>query len=169
MQAYEIQLIQSISLLLVGTLVLKIIQRLISLAGRRFSYAKHRIKVINKVISFIYTIIGVVIIGLIWGIAPSQLAAYIGSLLAVIGIAFLAQWSLLSNITAAMIIFFNHQVNIGDTVEILDKDYNICGKVSNIGVFFIIIKVNNEEYVSIPSNIFMQKMVKKLKKSNRMR
>jgi small-conductance mechanosensitive channel len=81
----------------------------------------------------------------------------------VVGIAFLAQWSIISNITSTLIIFFNHQVNIGDTIVILDKDYNVEGKISDIGIFFIVIKVNDNEYVSLPSNVFMQKMIKKIK------
>ena len=66
------------------------------------------------------------------------------------------------HLTSTLIVFFNHQVNIGDTVAILDKDYPIEGKISDIGIFFIIIKVDNNEYVSLPSNVFMQKMVKKM-------
>jgi small-conductance mechanosensitive channel len=101
---------------------------------------------------------------LIWGIKPSQLVGYAASLFTVVGIAFLAQWSIISNITSTLIIFFNHQVNIGDTIVILDKDYEIEGKISDIGIFFIIIKVKENEYVSLPSNVFMQKMVKKIKR-----
>ncbi|MGK0278848.1 MAG: small-conductance mechanosensitive channel, partial [Litorivivens sp.] len=75
---------------------------------------------------------------------------------------FFAQWSVLSNITATLIIFFSHQVKIGDRVAVLDQDFKIEGKVSDIGVFFIIIKVNDNEYVSMPSNVFFQKMVKRI-------
>ena len=100
---------------------------------------------------------------LIWGIAPEQLAGSIASLFAVIGVAFLAQWSIISNITSTIIIFFNHQVKIGDSIEILDKDYHVSGIVSDIGAFFIIIKIEGGENVSLPSNVFMQKMVKEVK------
>ncbi len=130
--------------------------------GVKYKYHKTRIKIVKKVVSFILYLLFIGIILLIWGIAPSQLAAYIASLFTVVGIAFLAQWSIVSNITSTLIVFFNHQVNIGDTVAILDKDYPIEGKISDIGIFFIIIKVDNNEYVSLPSNVFMQKMVKKI-------
>jgi small-conductance mechanosensitive channel len=80
------------------------------------------------------------------------------------GIAFLAQWSILSNITASLIIFFNHKVNIGDSIVILDKDYPIAGKVSDVGIFFVVIKTPEQDYVSMPTNVFMQKMVKKITK-----
>lgn len=164
MEEYEIQLIESVALIIIAIVLYKITQRIIASAGKRLSYAKARVKVLNKVVSTIFSLTAIIILALVWGIAPSQLATYVASVLTVLGIAFLAQWSILSNITATMIIFFNHQVKIGDTIEILDKDFHIAGKVSNIGIFFVIIKVNPGEYVSLPSNAFMQKMIKKINK-----
>ncbi len=163
MEQYNLQLIESAVSIITFIIISKVLQRLIDRAGIKFSYHKTRIKIVKKIISFVMfiTLIGVLL--LIWAIAPSQLAGYLVSLFTVIGVAFLAQWSVLSNITSTLIIFFNHQVNIGDTIVILDKDYQIEGKVSDIGIFFIIIKVNSHEYVSLPSNVFMQKMVKKVK------
>lgn len=163
MGKYELQIIESIVLVILLIVSSKIFQRLVDKAGVRFSYHKSRVKIVKKVINMVLYIVLVVIMFLIWGIAPSQLIAYIASVLTVVGIAFLAQWSIISNITSTLIIFFNHQVNIGDTIEILDKEYHIEGKISDIGIFFIIIKVNDNEYVSLPSNVFMQKMIKKIK------
>ena len=84
------------------------------------------------------------------------------SLLTVLGIAFFAQWSIISNITSSLIIFFNHPVKIGDSIAILDNEYHIEGKVNDIGIFFLIIKTNEGELVTIPNNVFTQKMIKKL-------
>ena len=163
MEDYKLQLVQSAILIIVLIFTSSFIQQIIEKAGVKFSYHKTRIKIVKKMMSLVIFLIFVGIFLLIWGIAPSQLAAYLASLFTVLGIAFLAQWSILSNITSTLVIFFNHQVSIGDTIEILDKDYQIEGKVSDIGIFFIIIKLNSNEYVSLPSNVFMQKMVKKIK------
>ena len=67
--------------------------------GVKYKYHKTRIKIVKKVVSFILYLLFIGIILLIWGIAPSQLAAYIASLFTVVGIAFLAQWSIVSNIS----------------------------------------------------------------------
>lgn len=163
MEKYEIQILESIILIVVLIISSKIFQRIIDKAGVRFSYHKSRVKIVKKVVNLVLYIVLFVILFLIWGIDPSELIAYVASLLTVMGIAFLAQWSIISNITSTLIIFFNHQVNIGDTIVILDKEYHIEGKISDIGIFFIIIKVNENEYVSLPSNVFMQKMIKKIK------
>ena len=162
MEEYKIQIIKSLIVIIAFIISEKFINRIIDKFGVKFSYHSSRIKIVKKVKYFLLFIFFVGTIVLIWGIAPSQLAAYITSLFTVLGIAFLAQWSIISNITSTLIIFFNHQVNIGDTIVVLDKDYQVAGKISDIGVFFIIIKVSDNEYVSLPSNVFMQKMVKKI-------
>lgn len=163
MEGYKIQIIESLVLIVVLLISSKVLQRIIDKAGVKYTYHKTRIKVIKKVVSLLLSLVFIGVLLLIWGIAPAQLVAYIASLFTVVGIAFLAQWSIVSNITSTLIIFFNHQVNIGDKIVILDKDYQVEGKISDIGIFFIIIKVSENEYVSMPSNVFMQKMVKKIR------
>jgi small-conductance mechanosensitive channel len=92
----------------------------------------------------------------------SALAAYIGSILTVVGLAFFAQWSILSNITSSIIIFFNHSVKIGDHITILEgKEYEIEGRVSDIGLFFVTLKTEDNKEISLPNNIFIQKTIKK--------
>lgn len=165
MEEYKMQIIESVVSIVVLIIMSKVFEVIIDRFGKKYSYHKSRIKIVKKVTTVVLYVVLINILILVWGIAPSKLAAYIASLFTVMGIAFLAQWSIISNITSTLIIFFNHQVNIGDTIVVLDKDFQVEGKISDIGIFFIIIKVNNEEYVSIPSNVFMQKMVKKIKKA----
>ena len=46
----------------------------------------------------------------------------------------------------------------------MDKDFNIEGRVSDIGLFFVTLKTEHNEKISIPNNVFIQKMIKQ--KSN---
>jgi len=164
MKPYEIKIIETAIVLILVLISLKIVQIVIDRFGKKYSYHKTRIKIVRKIILFISLTLLTVIIAFIWGIKASQLSTYIASLFTVLGIAFVAQWSLLSNITATLIIFFNHQVNIGDTIQILDKEFLIEGEISDVGIFFTVIKTKEGEYISLPSNVFIQKMVKKIKK-----
>jgi small-conductance mechanosensitive channel len=54
-------------------------------------------------------------------------------------------------------------VRIGDTVKVMDKEFDVEGRIMDIGVFFLIIKNSDGEEITMPSNLFMQKMVKKIK------
>ncbi|PTM05570.1 MAG: hypothetical protein DA405_03440 [Bacteroidetes bacterium] len=71
------------------------------------------------------------------------------------GVAFFAQWSILSNITSSEIIFFSHPVRIDDVV------ITMAGKVMDIVLFFVTLKTAEGQEITLPNNIFMQKMVKK--------
>jgi len=127
----------------------------------KFSYQKPRVKIIKKIINLFLTIGAIGILLFIWGVDQSEFVYYISTVLTILGIAFFAQWSIISNITSTLIIFFNHPAKIGDTITVFDKDYPIEGRISDIGVFFVILKTEEGEKITLPSNVFIQKMIKK--------
>lgn len=118
--------------------------------------------IVKKAINLTLIIILLIIIFSIFGVDQSELLMFIGSVVTVIGVALFAQWSVLSNITAGVIIFFNHSVKLDDVVSIIDKDYEVEGRVVDIGLFFISLTTNNNEHITIPNNVFLQKMVKNI-------
>lgn len=125
---------------------------------------KTRGKIIKKVLQILLSAIAAIFILTVWGVDQSQLFVFLASVLTVIGIALVAQWSHLSNITSGIIIFFNHSVKLDDSIIVIDKDFNIEGRVSDIGLFFIKLKTIEGEEVSLPNNVFLQKMIKKVNK-----
>jgi small-conductance mechanosensitive channel len=84
--------------------------------------------------------------------------------LAVLGIGFFAQWSILSNITASFILFFYHPIRIGHRIKIIDKDYNWVGEVKNITAFYFFIETDAGENISLPNSLVMQKGIEILAK-----
>ncbi|GLR15599.1 mechanosensitive ion channel domain-containing protein [Portibacter lacus] len=122
---------------------------------------KTRGKIIKKAFHLIAILIILILILIIWGVDHSELAIFIGSVLTVLGIALVAQWSILSNITSGIIIFFNHPVKLDNTISIIDKDFQVEGRVSDISLFFVILKTKEGEQITIPNNVFVQKMIKK--------
>lgn len=126
----------------------------------KFGFHKSRIIVTNKIVSvLIYTTV-IVVVAFIWGVDEKQLLVYISSFLTILGIAFFAQWSILSNITAGIILFINYPVKIGDTITILEKDNNITGEIRDIGAFFITLKTPEKELITLPNAIILQKNIK---------
>ena len=161
MEEYQIQIIQSAIIIVIYIIISTVSQFIVKKVGNKFTYTSIRVKIIKKLLNLIYFALFFNIILFIWGVKQSELMYFITSLLTVLGIAFFAQWSIISNITSSLIIFFNHPVKIGDTITIIDKDYEIEGQISDIGIFFVSIRVNDLEKITIPNNVFIQKMVKK--------
>jgi len=125
---------------------------------------KSRGKIIKKGVNTILLLLLVALVLVIWGVKESDISVYIGSILTVVGVAFFAQWSILSNITSSIIIFFNHAVRLEDTIIIMEgKDYQIEGRVSDIDLFFVTLKTEDGEEIILPNNIFIQKTIRKKK------
>ncbi len=62
--------------------------------------------VIIKYFNSLLNILFVIFIILMWGVDTTQLFGFVGAAITFIGVAFFAQWSVLSNFTAGVIMFF---------------------------------------------------------------
>ncbi len=116
-----------------------------------------RKKITMRIINLFSLIFMVIGLAAIWNIDRSQLMVFITSLITVLGIAFFAQWSILSNITSSLILFFNHPVKIGQRIRVLDKEYEVEGKLIDISFYFLYIKTDADELVTIPTSVALQK------------
>lgn len=124
-----------------------------------------RRKIMIKAFNLISLFAAILLIGAIWGLKQNQIALFTSTILTALGIAFFAQWSLLSNITSSIILFFNHPLKIGDTIEILDKDYTIEGEISDLTYFFVYLKLPNDKIITIPNSLILQKSVAVIEKT----
>ena len=161
MEPYKIKIIESVVVTLIFFITKLITKTLIQKVGKKFKYQENRIKITNKIVSFLLLILFLIFIVLIWEVERSELILFISSILTILGVAFFAQWSIMSNITSTLIIFFNHPIKMGDVLTIMEKDYEISGQLIDIGIFFIVIKTDDDKEITMPSNIFLQKMIKK--------
>jgi small-conductance mechanosensitive channel len=157
----KIQLIETGIAVVLYILIKLLINRYIELIVAGNSSTKKRSKIVKKAINITLITIFMVILLSIWGVDQSELAVFIGSVLTVMGIALFAQWSILSNITSGIIIFFNHSVQLEDTIIIFEKDYEIEGRISGIGLFFVVLKTPEHEQIDIPNSVFLNKIIKK--------
>jgi len=80
-----------------------------------------------------------------------------------LGVALFAQWSILSNITASLIIFFGFPYRVGDTVRVIDGDEDITGIVEEITLFHVLIR-KGENMITYPNSLILQKAVVKINK-----
>ncbi|WP_117885692.1 mechanosensitive ion channel domain-containing protein [Aureibaculum luteum] len=158
-------------LLTIGLIVsLLIIGQLIKLAIKKFTILKsidlNRRKIILNLHYLILYILFGIFIAIIWGVDFRDFTVFISSFLAVLGVGFIAQWSILSNLTASVILFFNHPVRIGHRIRIIDKDYDWIGTVTDISGFFLFMKTDKGENITIPNSIVLQHGIEILEDSD---
>lgn len=128
-------------------------------AGFLTSKSSFRIDHTYRIIGMCINITCVVIVAILWGVDPSRVIVVLSSVFAVIGVAMFAQWSVLSNITSGLVIFFSMPFRIGDEIEIVDKDNPIRATVENVLTFTIHLRKDNGDLVIMSNTIFMQKVI----------
>jgi small-conductance mechanosensitive channel len=157
----EIKVLETAIAIILFFLLRLILNKVIERTVKKNVLQRSRGKIIKKIILFGLVTITIIFILTVWGVDQNELFIFMASVLTVIGIALFAQWSHLSNLTSGIIIFFNHSAKIDDDIIILEKDYELAGRISDIGLFFIKLKTEEGEEVVIPNNFFLQKMIKK--------
>lgn len=158
-QEFKTEFIETLVLLAFVVLVKFITHAAIWRISKKWSLAPRQKQLSHKVINLFLIILVIAFLEGIWNIDQSQLMVFITSTVTILGIAFFAQWSLLSNMTASLIIFFNHPLKLGEWIQIMDKDYAVEGVLEDITFFFIHIRSVTGELITIPNNIVIQKMV----------
>lgn len=123
----------------------------------------------NLVIKYIHILFGIltlIVLFTIWGIKTEHIVLFASSISAVIGVAMFAQWSILSNITAGIILFFNFPFKIGDVILIHDKDFPVEGEIIDITAFHALLKTKNGERITYPNNLLIQKGITIVKQNS---
>ncbi|EHO07662.1 hypothetical protein HMPREF9714_01263 [Myroides odoratimimus CCUG 12901] len=144
------------------TLVLYIpCRKLIGYIIRSFSTKEQRkdsrVLLIIRLFNTLLSVIFLILILTIWGVQPENFMVTLTSVFTVIGVAMFAQWSLLSNITAGILLFFSFPFRIGDTIRLQDKDFPIEAKIIDIKAFCTILLTTENEKISYPNSLLLQK------------
>lgn len=156
---YIPQLIASAIALVLLYLCKYIAVHLVNKYGQLLQKSVLRRQQMKQMLSVLLNVLFVFILAIIWGVEPHNLLISLSSIFAVIGVAMFAQWSLLSNITAGIVMYFSAPFRIGDHIRMLDKDFMIEAVIENIRTFYTHIRTEEGEVIVIPNNLFLQKMV----------
>jgi small-conductance mechanosensitive channel len=103
-------------------------------------------------------IIAAMVVLEIWGISVGGLWTLLVSAATLVGVGFLATWTMISNVTASFFIAFWHPFRLGDTIEMIPE--NLSGRVIDRNLMFVVIRESSGAIIQIPNNLFFQKMFK---------
>lgn len=159
--SYKHQLIQTIIWFLI-LIFLKIISvKTIRKIGTLKDINKVRTRLIVKYISTAFTILICIALIIIWGINFSTLIPILSSVFAILGIALFANWSILSNVTSGVILFFSFPYKIGDTIRIIDNDIDKkeAYLIEDIKAYHIHLSNSKGDLLTYPNSLFLQKPI----------
>lgn len=155
--SYKTQILITVILLIIVLVLNSLSKRAIRRFGKTSSIDMNNRKIIFYLSNLFFYGLAIVVITLIWGVNLQEFSVFISSTLAVVGIGFVAQWSILSNLTASVILFFSHPLRLGDRVRVMDKDFDWTGKVEDISGFYLFMRTDDGRKISIPTNLVIQK------------
>ncbi len=132
--------------------------------GKQSEIHISRTRLMFKYINILVSLVAVFALAFAWGVGYKDLSLIFSSVFAVIGVALFAIWSILSNITSGIILFFSFPYKIGDKIRIHDKDAPIEGVIDDIKAFHLHLINEDGELVTYPNNLILQKAVSLIKK-----
>ena len=158
-EQYLFQIILSAVVIILLPILKLIIKKIVTKYGRLIQIHEIRVVQVKRILSILLNITFLFFLAIIWGVDPDNFWVGLSSVLAFIGVALFAQWSVLSNVTAGLIMFFTAPFRIGDHISIVDKDVPITATIESIRTFYTHIRTSDDELVVIPNNVFLQKIV----------
>lgn len=159
MTEYKVQILETLAILTLFVIIFFVTTTIINNALKNTHLQRARRKIIIKVVNLFTAIAAAILLAAVWGLKQHEIAVFASTILTALGIAFFAQWSLLSNITSSVILFFNHPLKLGDTIKVLDKDYPFEGEITELTYFFVHLKTTSGEIITIPNAIVLQKSI----------
>ncbi len=136
------------------------IKILVNRVGAERQISEDRIDYVIKSIQLVWIFVCIVLSVALTGNNIKDIGILIGSSLAFLGIALFAQWSLLSNATASIIVFFFFPYRIGNWVEIIDGENTVTGKIKEITLFHVIMLDEDGAIVTYPNSLAFHKAVR---------
>lgn len=152
-------------IVLISLLIIRFITNFtITKVAKRNGINVARIRLMRRYVSVLIFLIIILIEAFVFGAEFRDLAVVFSSVFAILGIALFAIWSILSNVTSGIIMFFNFPYKVGDKIEIHDKDFPITAIIEDIRSFQLHLRLENGDLVTYPNNLMLQKAVTLIEK-----
>lgn len=159
-----INLLVTAGVLLVMYGIMRLFRRLARKFGEKHDYGAARIFQVQALFNAVIIVITLVVLGLVWGFSGQGFVLFASSAFAIIGIALFASWSILSNVTAGLILFFGAPYRVADRIRVLDGDNTVTGRVVQMGLIYLGMEDDDGHFYTLPNNVLLQKTVIRLRR-----
>ena len=150
-------IIPAIIVVVAAVIIDQALESRISNYGDKKKLPQSHVHAIKIIIRWIIVIAGILIAGSIFGIGIGRLWIVISSIAAMIIIGFVALWSILGNILAALVLMIWRPFQIGDKITLLPEE--ITGTVKETNLFFTKIETEKETIINITNTNIIQKII----------
>ena len=150
----------TVALLVVALIVIVLFNRLLKnwLRGveTRIGLRSEHVARIERSITATLWIVTVLLVLDLWGVGVGGLWAVLASVATLIGVGFLANWAMVSNMTASLFLSIWRPFRLGDIVELLPE--NLKGRAVDRNLMFTALREEGGTVLQVPNNLFFQKI-----------
>lgn len=150
------QIIESAVALAAFFVVMAASRWLVRGAVTKLAYKAKEEREVMRLIRLLLLVLIAIVLTAIWGVKQNEILLFAASAITVLGVALFAEMSILSNITAFLVLFFQHPVKTGDRIRLKDGDQELEGELVDITYFFTFIRHDNGEITTVPNSAMLK-------------
>lgn len=163
-----LQLIISVAVLVLYFIISRRIMPLLYQVIARSNLKAEMNKRAAVIVHILLVLLLIVVLSVVWGVDIRGLLVLASSMIAVVGVALFAAWSLLSNITAFFILLGQKAFAEGMEVRVIDGGNYLEGRIVEINLFSTVLRTKDNEQVVYPNNLLISRPVVVFPKKNRL-
>ncbi|EDY83496.1 hypothetical protein VDG1235_3123 [Verrucomicrobiia bacterium DG1235] len=148
----------TVFVLILTYISIRLFRRYIAATAEKHHFAPQRTSSISKVGQTLIYLLSIGIISNVLGFGIQGIFVATSSFFAIVGIAFFANWSILSNVTASVLIYFTFPYRIGDRLSV-ENDPKYNGTLYDVTLMYMKIKTDGGSYITLPANVAIQKII----------
>jgi small-conductance mechanosensitive channel len=154
-----VTLLVTATLLIAASIIILVVNRLLAHWLTRVETRLHipyeTVLIANRTVCGTLWVITALLVLEIWGIGMNGVWTLMVSVATIIGVGFLATWTLISNFTASFFIAVWRPFHLGQVVEILPE--RLKGRVIDRNLMFTALREESGSVIEVPNNLFFQK------------
>ncbi|MFN6114773.1 MAG: mechanosensitive ion channel domain-containing protein [Flavobacteriales bacterium] len=150
------QILESVACLL-GYIALRRIGRFfVRSAVVRSAYKAGEEGSVLRLLDLLFLVVLALVLAAIWGMKQNEILLFATSVITVLGVAFFAEMSILSNVTASVVLFFQHPVKVGDRIRVQFEGQELEGELVDITYFFVFLRTDEGGTISLPNAVLLK-------------
>jgi small-conductance mechanosensitive channel len=153
--------------IVIGAAVLALGRRGLKALGHMSHVSKTLVGVLRLVLRWVVFVIVALLVITQLGVNLGSLWAVLSALLAIVGIGFVAVWSLLSNVSSTLLLLIFHPFTIGDEIEVIETTGGpgLRGRVMRINFMYTMLEEKEPQtgevlVTLVPNSTFFQKTIR---------
>jgi small-conductance mechanosensitive channel len=136
-----------------------VIGRLMKLFAVKTHFTDQEVAPFRRVLQLAVCASAIVLLLEVFGVNLGGVWAMLSTVLAIVGVGFVASWSMLSNTFCTFVILICRPFAIGDEIEFAGEP--VRGKVVDLNFLYTTLRSDDGSDMQVPNNLFFQKVLKR--------